>query len=71
MQKSITVENLVPDIYLESRDFKVFLKLIDMLKSCIEYDWNNWIKLYKPLECPEEFLVLLSDFLIYPQNYLV
>ena len=65
MNKLITVENLVPDIYLESRDFKVFLKLIDILKTCLEYDITNWISLYKPMQCPSEFLELLSDFVGY------
>lgn len=68
MQALISVENLVPDIYLESRDFKVFLKLVELLKTVTADDINNWIKLYSALECPPQFLEFICDFVGYKYN---
>lgn len=68
MNALVSTEKLVPDVYLDSRDFKVFLKLLEMIKSTTSYDLNNWIKLYSPTKCPAEFLNLIADFVGYEYN---
>lgn len=65
MESLVFTEKLVPEVYLESRDYKVFLRLLDMLYSDIKYDIDNWIKLYDPYETPIAFLPFLADFVGY------
>lgn len=61
----VNVNKLVPEIYRESRDFRVFLKLLDIVINSCKYDIDNWTTLYDPLQCPENFLPLLADFIGY------
>ncbi len=61
----IRINNLVPEIYRESRDFRVFLKLLDIVINTCKYDIDEWTSLYDPLTCKKEFLPLLADFLGY------
>lgn len=61
----VNVNKLVPEIYCESRDFRVFLKLLDIVINSCKYDIDNWTTLYDPLQCPENFLPLLADFIGY------
>ena len=61
----VNVNKLVPEIYRESRDFRVFLKLLDIVINSCKYDIANWTTLYDPLQCPENFLPLLADFIGY------
>lgn len=61
----IHVNKLVPEIYKDSRDFRVFLKLIDIIVNPIKYDIDNWTTLYDPLLCPDNFLPLLADLIGY------
>lgn len=68
METTVYTEKFVPQIYKESRDFRVFLKLIDMIVTTTRYEIDNWIKLYDPMECPEQFLELLADFVGYEYN---
>lgn len=65
MNTIVSVEKLVPDVYLESRDFKVFLKLLEIIKSTTQEDLNSWIKLYSPLDCNFKFLEYLAEFVGY------
>ena len=61
----IHIEKLVPEIYKESRDFRVFLKLLDIIINSSKYDIDNWTILYDPLLCPDRFLPLLADIIGY------
>lgn len=61
----IRINNLVPEIYKESRDFRVFLKLLDIVVNTCKYDIDEWTSLYDPLLCKKEFLPLLADFIGY------
>lgn len=61
----IHINRLVPEIYRESRDFRVFLKLLDMIVNVQKYDIDNWTTLYDPMRCPEKFLPLLADMIGY------
>lgn len=68
MENLVFTEKLVPDVYLESRDYKVFLRLLDILYSNTKYDLDNWIQLYNPYNTPYDFLYLLADFVGYDYN---
>lgn len=61
----IRLERLVPEIYRDSRDFRVFLKLFSLIVDVQKHDIDNWTTLYDPMLCPDEFLPLLSDFIGY------
>lgn len=61
----VHIEKLVPEIYRDSRDFKVFLKLLDIVINSQKYDIDNWTTLYDPLLCIDKFLPLLSDIIGY------
>lgn len=61
----IHVNKLVPEIYRDSRDFRVFLKLIDIIINSSKYDIDNWTTLYDPKLCKDQFLPLLADLIGY------
>lgn len=65
MNSFVYTEGLVPQIYRESRDFKVFLKLLDCVIRVTKHDINNWLDIYDPLKCNTEFLEMLADFVGY------
>lgn len=65
MESFISIRNKVPQVLNESRDFNVFLKLLDIIYQTNKYDIDNWIKLYDITECPYEFLSMLADFVGY------
>lgn len=64
----IDLNNLVPDVYKTSRDFRVFLRLLELVISDIKYDIDNWLDLYSPLKCPMAFLPYLADLIGYNYN---
>ena len=55
----------VPDCYLESSDFRFFLKWFEYALTKIQYDTNNLMDLYDPLRCPENLLKHLGDTMGY------
>ena len=63
METVVKLESFVPDIYKDSRDFKVFLKLLDFVYESVKYDVDNWITLYDPMKTPDDFLPLLGEML--------
>lgn len=65
METVTYVEKFVPEVYKESRDFRVFVKLLDMICQTTKYDIDSWIKLYDAYECPQYFLPLLADMVGY------
>ena len=64
----LDLNELTPDIYKNSRDFKVFLRLFEYVASSAKYDIDNWLDLYNPLRCPVKFLALLADLIGYKYN---
>lgn len=64
----LDLNNLVPEVYRSSRDFKVFLKLLEYVVSSAKYDIDNWLDLYDPLKCPVRFLSYLADLIGYKYN---
>lgn len=63
METVVKLESFVPDIYKESRDFRVFLKLLDIMYESVKYDADNWITLYDPMKTPQDFLPLLGEMM--------
>ena len=55
----------VPNVFLESADFRFFLKWFDYALNRIQYDTNNLMDLYDPLRCPKELLWMLGDTMGY------
>ena len=51
----------VPEIYLSSQDFRLFLRWFDICLQRINYDFTNFLDLYDPLRCPEDLLWMLAD----------
>ena len=55
-------ENIsLPDIYLQSQDFRFFIKWFNLGLTRIKYDIENMIDLYDPLKCPSHLLWMLGD----------
>ena len=52
---------IVPEIYNESYDYRLFLKWIWECLIKIQYDTENLIDIYDPIKCKEELLWLLGD----------
>lgn len=55
----------VPEVYLESQDFRFFLKWFDYALTKTQYDTSNMMDLYDPLRCPKDLLWLLGDTMGY------
>lgn len=55
----------VPDVYLESSDFRFFLRWFDYALTKIQYDTTNLLDLYDPLRCPKNLLWMLGDTMGY------
>lgn len=55
----------VPESYRDSRDFRVFLKLLEVLTSVTKSNIDSLVSLYSPADCPDNLLPLLADMLGY------
>ena len=55
----------VPECYLQSSDFRFFLKWFDYALTKTQYDTSNMMDLYDPLRCPKDLLWLLGDTMGY------
>lgn len=55
----------VPECYLESADFRFFLKWFDYALTKTQYDITNLADLYDPLRCPKDLLWMLGDTMGY------
>lgn len=55
----------VPEIYVESADFRFFLKWFDYALTKTQYDTTNLLDLYDPLRCPKDLLWMLGDTMGY------
>lgn len=65
---ALDIFNKVPEVYRSSRDFRVFLNLLDLTLDDIKYDIDNWLTLYSPMKCPVKFLPYLADMIGYKYN---
>lgn len=55
----------VPACYLQSADFRFFLKWFEYALTKLQYDITNTADLYDPLRCPKELLWMLGDTMGY------
>lgn len=54
-----------PEIYLESNDFRFFLKWFEAAITKVRFDTENILDLFDPLRCPEKLLWMLADTMGY------
>lgn len=57
----------VPDAYIDSRDYRTFLRQLGVLTSVFKYNIDHFPDLYSPEECPDHMLPLLATMVGY--NY--
>lgn len=55
----------VPSPYLDSADFRFFLKWFDYALTKTQFDITNLADLYDPLRCPKDLLWMLGDTMGY------
>ena len=58
-------KNYVPEVFSNSRDFQVFLRLLGMVSTVFEYKAEHLGDLYDADKCPTEFLPLLATMVGY------
>lgn len=61
-------KNYVPDYYKDSRDYRVFLKLLGSMLSVMKYRIDSFPSLYSPDDCPDDLLPYLADMVGYKYN---
>lgn len=59
------VKGYVPEVYSESRDYRVFLRLLSVLISVLKDKVDRVPTLYSSDECPKDLLYLLADMVGY------
>lgn len=65
----IESRKFVPEAYSESRDYQVFLKLLDLLIDAIKLDTDTFVNLINPDRCPNHMLPLLASYVGYKYDY--
>lgn len=65
----INSDKFVPKAYSKSRDYQVFLRLFDLVFSCIKSDIDNYIGLISPDKCTDQMLPLLATYVGYKYDY--
>jgi len=58
-------KHFVPEVYSDSRDFRVFLRIIEVLVNSLKYNIDHFLDLYDPEDCPENLLPLLAGMVGY------
>ena len=65
----IESRKLVPDYYEYSRDYQVFLKLLDIIVNACNADTRYFTSLVSPMQCKARLLPLLSNYVGYSYDY--
>lgn len=65
----IETRKLVPDYYEHSRDYQVFLKLLDLIINACDADTKYFASLISPTLCKARLLPLLSNYVGYTYDY--
>lgn len=65
----IESRKLVPDYYENSRDFQVFLKILDLIVNTVDADTRYFTTLISPMLCKARLLPLLSNYVGYTYDY--
>lgn len=58
-------KHYVPEVYSDSRDFRVFLRMVEILATVIKYNADHYPDLYDPSNCPDNLLENLADLVGY------
>lgn len=64
----IRTSKYVPKVY-QSRDYKAFLTMLDIVLSTSKYEIDNLLSLYDPETCPSNLLPYLAHLVGYVYNY--
>ena len=59
----------VPDYYEHSRDYQVFLKLLDLIVNACDGDTKYYTGLLSPMQCKARLLPYLSHYVGYKYDY--
>lgn len=65
----IESRKLVPNYYESSRDFQVFLKLVDIVVNVCQCDTEYFVSLLSPENCKARLLPLLANHVGYEYDY--
>lgn len=65
----IESKKFVPKVLADSRDFRVFLKLLDILICSIKNNTDDFINLLNPEKCHYRLLPLLASYVGYKYDY--
>lgn len=58
----------VPESYVDSRDYRVFLRQLNILLTSLKYNIDHTIDLYDADNCPDQLLDLLASMVGYVVN---
>lgn len=58
-------KNYVPQSYVNSRDYRVFLRLLGMITTVLKYNIDHFPDLYDADNCPDHLLPLLASMVGY------
>lgn len=61
-------KNYAPEIYRDSKDYRVLLKLLGVLVSVFKINIDTMPDLYSPDRCPDHLVHLLADMVGYKYN---
>ncbi len=65
----IRTRKCVPNYYEKSRDFQVFLKLLDLIINACKADIDHFVELLSPDLCKASLLPLLANYVGYDYDY--
>lgn len=65
----IESRKLVPNYYEQSRDYQVFLKLVDLVTNACDADTRYFTSLISPMICKARLLPLLSNYVGYTYDF--
>lgn len=64
-----STRNVVPQQYSKSRDFQVFLKLLELVLNAVRSDTMYFSSLVSPMQCKARMLPFLSNYVGYTYDY--
>ena len=62
-------KHYVPEVYSDSRDYRVFLHMAEILSTVIKYNADHFPDLYDPANCPDNLLPYLASMVGYEYDY--
>lgn len=65
----IHTRDMVPYAYSKSREYQVFLKLLDLVINASKSEVDNFLNLINPDKCPDHMLPLLASYVGYEYDY--